>query len=293
MEKWEGKVAIVTGGSLGIGAECCKTLVDYGMIVIAVARTKLKMRHIEKSLENSKGRYIPRVCNLFNEKDIINLFSSIEKEFGAIHVLVNMASTGTMGNLMNDLDYLWDATMELNVVAPALCCKLAIENMQKYNVKGHLINIGGTASYYTSIFPSMHFYSLSKFILRAIGDGLRAEFRANNIDIRVTHIGPGHCKTGAMSRSGLTARAMLNVFEEYGTKTYGMSPEVIPDDSNLNMDGDEIYECDVLPALEKSDVVDYIVQALELPLGAEIMDIIMKPTDRRHSIYETDLYVKS
>lgn len=43
MEKWQGKIAVVTGASLGIGAECCITLAKYGMKVIGIARNMLRM----------------------------------------------------------------------------------------------------------------------------------------------------------------------------------------------------------------------------------------------------------
>lgn len=294
MERWQGKVAIVTGASLGIGAECCRTFVKYGMKVIGIARNKRQLEEVKASIgDDAPGEFYPRKCNLYKEAELVSLFEYAEKEFGAVHVLVNMASMGTMGRLVDDHVFLMEATMEVNVIAPALLCKLAIENMRKYDVKGHIINIGGTASYYTSIFDTMHFYSLSKFVLRAIGDGLRMEFRANNIPIRITHIGPGHCKTGAMTRAGLSGHDMYSGAKYWGIGKYKMTLDDFPEEPALDIWGDEMYELDVLPALEKSDVIDYMVQALALPDTAEVMDIIMKPTDRKHSIYESDFYVKS
>lgn len=106
---------------------------------------------------------------MLDEKDIGKVFQGIEKDFGAIHVVVNMASTGTMDWLLYDSIDTWQDTMEvmhynlikhkklwivfffnfplkLNVIAPAICCKLAIDNMKKYNVEGHIINIGGSVT---------------------------------------------------------------------------------------------------------------------------------------------------
>ncbi|CAD5121674.1 DgyrCDS10162 [Dimorphilus gyrociliatus] len=293
MEKWAGKVAIITGASEGMGNLLSKQLVEHGVIVAGVARTQKKLKAMEKELQGKKGRFHGFQMNLTEDKSIHKAVEEIEKELGPIAILVNMGSTATGTPLIEDSTDAQNWTLEINVVGACLLMKLAIESMRKNNIEGHIINVGGTASYFTSVFDDCHFYSVSKFILRALGDALRMEFRANNIPIRIGHIGPGHVTTGAQTRAGLKTAHMYEGFKEFATEIYEMSPKVLPKKFPFNADGDNIYHNDILPALTMEDVISTILRMLSSPQGAEIMDIIMKPTDRRNNMYETDLYWRS
>lgn len=91
MERWTGKVAVVTGASSGIGEAICKTLVDDGLIVMGLARREDRLQQLLNSLSNGKGSFFYRRCDVRNEKDIVDAFAEVANKFGGVDVLVNNA----------------------------------------------------------------------------------------------------------------------------------------------------------------------------------------------------------
>lgn len=100
MERWVGKVALVTGASSGIGAAIADALARQGLKVIGLARRVEKVEENKKKLGNVKGELIPRKGDVSKEEDINETFQWIKKEFGTIHVLVNNAGISRQGGLL-------------------------------------------------------------------------------------------------------------------------------------------------------------------------------------------------
>lgn len=92
MERWEGKFAVVTGASAGIGAAMVKDLASIGLNVIALARRVEKIQENVKDFPGSYGKVFPRHCDVSNLNDIKATFEWIDSEFGAVHILVNNAA---------------------------------------------------------------------------------------------------------------------------------------------------------------------------------------------------------
>lgn len=92
MERWQGKVALVTGASVGIGAQITKTLAENGMKVIAIARRFEKLQELSDSVN---GKYeikvYPMACDLRKEEDILHVFDWANHVLGGIDVLINNA----------------------------------------------------------------------------------------------------------------------------------------------------------------------------------------------------------
>lgn len=91
MERWEGKVAVVTGATSGIGAAICTELCRAGMIVCGLARRKDKVEQLRASLFGSKGQLNAVECDITNEQSVKQAYSWIEKTLGGIDLLVNNA----------------------------------------------------------------------------------------------------------------------------------------------------------------------------------------------------------
>ena len=91
MNRWIGKVAIVTGASSGIGAEIAEALVREGLKVAGLARRVEKIRQIADKLKGEKGELYPIECDVEKENDILKVFEWIEKRFGGVDVLINNA----------------------------------------------------------------------------------------------------------------------------------------------------------------------------------------------------------
>lgn len=90
MERWIGKVAVVTGASSGIGETIATTLVENGIRVVGLARRLKNLQMIAKCLENAKGTFYPVQCDVTQEKQIIEAFK-FARSLGGVDILVNNA----------------------------------------------------------------------------------------------------------------------------------------------------------------------------------------------------------
>ncbi|RXG54261.1 Dehydrogenase/reductase SDR family member 11 [Armadillidium vulgare] len=163
MERWVGRVALVTGASSGIGAALCESLVRSGMKVVGIARG---VEHIK-------------------EEDIRNVFDTIKKELGGVDICINNAGlTNGKGILNSTVEELHEVS-NVNVIALCLCSQLTILSMRERGVDdGHAVLPRGTK-----------FYAATKFAVRAITEGLRQEMREAKSHIRITSVSPGVVET--------------------------------------------------------------------------------------------------
>lgn len=91
MERWVGRVAVVTGASSGIGASVCTELVKAGMIVCGLARRKDKVEQLRLSLFGAEGQLNAVECDITSEESVKRAYTWIEKTLGGIDLLVNNA----------------------------------------------------------------------------------------------------------------------------------------------------------------------------------------------------------
>lgn len=94
MEKWTGKVAVVTGASAGIGAAIVEDLAKNGIVVIGLARRPQKIEENVKNFPAGYGKVYARACDVSSLESIKETFEWIESEFGAVNILVNNAGIG-------------------------------------------------------------------------------------------------------------------------------------------------------------------------------------------------------
>ena len=92
MERWAGKVAVVTGASVGIGTAVVKKLLSHNLKVIGCARNLEKLQENTKVLNPKEASfYTPVKCDVTKEEDIKNVFKVAQEKFGGVHVLINNA----------------------------------------------------------------------------------------------------------------------------------------------------------------------------------------------------------
>lgn len=91
MDRWVGRVAVVTGASSGIGAAICTELVKAGMIVCGLARRKDKVEQLRLSLFGAEGQLNAVECDITSDQSVKQAFTWIEKTLGGIDLLVNNA----------------------------------------------------------------------------------------------------------------------------------------------------------------------------------------------------------
>lgn len=89
MERWVGKIAIVTGASSGIGEAISKAFAAAGCHVVGLARREDRLNNITEELSGVKGSFSGVKCDVRNEENILNAFKFTEDKFGGVDVLVN------------------------------------------------------------------------------------------------------------------------------------------------------------------------------------------------------------
>ena len=125
MERWEGKVAIVTGASVGIGAAIAKALVEHGLKVIGCARNVQKLEELASTITpKGPGSFKAVQCDVKKEDDVKAVFDIARKEFKGLHILVNNAGLGHAAPLLEGSTEQFRDMMEVNVIGRFLQLKM-------------------------------------------------------------------------------------------------------------------------------------------------------------------------
>ncbi|XP_064618799.1 dehydrogenase/reductase SDR family member 11-like [Lineus longissimus] len=253
MERWVGRVALVTGASSGIGAEMTRTLVKRGMKVVGCDRTIEGIEAIAEELKDEKGSVLPIQCDLRDTEQIAAMFKKIRQtdDFGGVDVCVNNAGVAYPAPLAEGDEEKWRAMLELNVLGLSVVTREAIKSMKARNVDdGHIIHMNSMSGHRVTPMADTHFYSATKYAVTALTEGLRQELRAMKSNIRVTSISPGLVET-----------AFFEVlFDGDQKKIESLYKRVTP--------------------LQPSDVADALLYALSAPARVQVHDILIRPTDQ-------------
>ncbi|XP_063696563.1 farnesol dehydrogenase-like [Culicoides brevitarsis] len=215
MERWQGKVAVVTGASTGIGAATALELVKSGMIVIGMARRLDKVESLKAELpDDMKCKLHSRFIDVTDEESIKMAFNWIEKEFGGVDVIVNNAGTIKAGRFSdaNNSDAV-KTNINTNFTGVVLCTREVLLSLEKRNVDGHIININSVWGHYSptkeEIAPVHNVYSATKFAITGFSETLRQELDYLNRKTKVTSISPGATGTDRL-KTHLPAEKIAN-----------------------------------------------------------------------------------
>lgn len=192
MDRWFGKVAVVTGASSGIGAAITVDLVKAGLIVVGFARRQERVEALREVIPNTAtGKLYAVKCDVTNETDIKNSFAWVHQTLGGVDILVNNAGIIKTMNLVdanntNDLR----ETIDTNILGVVLCTREAFQSMKSRGVDGHIVIINSLAGhiipYFVGVYPSFNIYPATKHAVTAITEVLRQEFQSFNTKIKVT-----------------------------------------------------------------------------------------------------------
>ncbi|RZC36476.1 adh short, KR, and/or NAD binding 10 domain containing protein, partial [Asbolus verrucosus] len=188
MERWEGKIAIVTGASAGIGAATAKILVQKGLKVVGLARRIELIEEMICTLTDAPGELYAVKCDVTNEEEILEAFSWVKENLGPVHILVNNAGTIRPTDLLEGSTEEWRWTFDLNVLAICICTREAVKVMRENEIAGHIINLGSITGKYPICLPTpnLNVYPASKYAVTALTENLRQELRYHKTNIKVT-----------------------------------------------------------------------------------------------------------
>ena len=191
MAKLDGKVAVVTGASSGIGEATAEALAAEGAAVVVAARREDRLTDLVERIRSADGRVLAAVCDVTEESQAHGLISKAQEEFGSVDILVNNAGVMLLSKVGKGLSEEWRQMFDVNVMGLLYATDAAIEVMKRQG-GGHLVNVSSVAGRKVTRDAS-GVYAGSKHAVGAISEGLRQELLEDNI--RVTIVEPGAVET--------------------------------------------------------------------------------------------------
>jgi 3-oxoacyl-[acyl-carrier protein] reductase len=187
----KGKVAIVTGGTKGIGRGIAEALIGEQANVCISARKESEIDEATASLNRlGGGKAIGFTCDVRAHSEVKLLFESVASQLGGLDVLINNAGIGRFAPVEEMSPEDFRAVLETNLFGVFYCCHEAIPLM-KNRGGGYIINISSLAG--ANPHPRMAAYNASKFGLNGFSEALMQEVRHDNI--KVSYIMPGSVNT--------------------------------------------------------------------------------------------------
>lgn len=186
----EGKIALVTGGSRGIGRAIALTFADAGADVAISSRKLPDLEGVAEEIRGKGRKSMALASHIAKVEDSKALVEKVKSEWGRIDILVNNAGTNPYyGPLLDAEEWAWDVTMNVNLKGPFLLSQLVARAMREQG-GGSIINIASIAG----IIPSeLNIYSVTKAGLIMLTKVMAKEW--GQYKIRVNAIAPGVVRT--------------------------------------------------------------------------------------------------
>ena len=246
MAKLDGKVAVVTGASSGIGEATAEALAAEGATVVVAARREDRLEDLVRRIEGNGGQVLSISCDVTNEEQAHALIERAEGELGRVDILVNNAGVMLLSRIDKGLSDQWRQMFDVNVLGLLYTTDAAMETMKRQG-GGHLVNISSVAGRKVTR-DSSGVYAGSKFAVGAISEGLRQELLEDNI--RVTIVEPGAVATE-------------------------LADHITDEDAKESLSG--LLNLEILQA---EDIANAIVYAVTQPERVSVNEILIRPTQQ-------------
>jgi len=251
MERWSGKVALVTGASVGIGAAICEILVKHGVKVVGTARRVNKIKELSEKL-SGPGTLTGIKCDLTKTEDIESMFEQVKSVHGGVDICINNAGYSGGTPLLSVSVEEMRGMLDVNVVALTYLTQLSVNNMRDRNVEeGHVININSMSGHRIPPgIPKTRYYSATKAAVNLLTEGFRQEIRDAKLPIRIGQLCPGLVVTEFwQAMTGCTATEAAALYDNK-------------------------------PTLTAEDMADAVQYMLQTPKHMQIHDIMVRPTEQ-------------
>ncbi|AKG21432.1 SDR family oxidoreductase [Calothrix sp. 336/3] len=243
-EKLQGKVAIVTGASSGIGEATAIALAAEGALVAIAARRTDRLDGVAKHIEGRGGKVLSITTDITDETQVGDLIEKTNAEFGQVDILVNNAGIGVLGAIDTGNPADWRKAIDVNVLG-VLYATHAVLPILKAQKSGHIVNISSVAG--RTARAGVGVYNATKWGVNALSEALRQEVYQDNI--RVTIIEPGLVDT---EFSNLISDPVAKERSEERRKR--------------------------ITPLKSEDIANAIIYALTQPPHVNVNEILIRPT---------------
>ena len=269
MAKLDGKSAVITGGSSGIGRATAEQLAREGASVAVAGRKQAALDEVVGAITAQGGKAFGVALDVRDERDVAGLVDRAVSEFGGLDIIVNNAGVSWPSNIADGQVEQWREMLETNVLALLIGCREAARAMRPKG-SGHIVNVSSVAARNTG--PSGQVYSATKHAVNAISDGLRQEL--HDAGIRVTVVMPGAVLTNF-------GRTMPQAVLDQAAKALGLDPEAegVRHGEYLPAEGVErILRERPGVFLAPNDIANAIVYAAVQPPSVQVDEVLVRPS---------------
>lgn len=245
-QKLDGKVALITGASSGIGEATALALAAEGAKVALAARRAERLQNLEKQITDGGGKALALVTDIADEAQAAEMVHKTNSNFGSVDILVNNAGVMLVSPVEGADTSDWQRMININLLGLMYATHAALPLM-KAQGGGHIVNISSVAG--RVAIPNYAVYNATKFGVGAFSEALRKEVYKDKI--RVTVIEPGGVATEL-------ADQITN--PEFKQRTQ------------------EFYQS--MTALESEDIAAAIAYAVTQPPRVNVNEILIRPTEQ-------------
>ncbi len=247
-ESIDGKVALVTGASSGIGEATAVELAEAGVKVGLVARREDRIDALAEKISSGGGTALAIAADISDEATANDAVKRVSDELGGLDFLINNAGVMLLGPVAGADTGQWRQMIDVNLLGLLYCTHAALPIMGAAG-SGHIVNVSSVAGRTASLGSAV--YNMTKWGVVGFSEGLRQEVLHANV--RVTCVEPGFVETELQGHNEhpMVVDAIEKVTEQIGD------------------------------LLQASDIADAILYAVTRPQHVAINEVLVRPTKQQ------------
>ena len=245
----EGRVAVVTGASSGIGEATALALAGAGASVALGARREDRIEALAERIRDKGGNAVAIAVDVSDEAQVRAFMDGARKQLGGLDVLINNAGVMLLGPVDGADVEEWRRMVDVNLLGLLYCTHAALAPMREGG-GGHVVNLSSVAGRNARAGAAV--YNLTKFGVTAFSEALRQEVLHSNV--RVTCVEPGFVET-----------------ELQGQNT---NPVVLQGVEKMREQIGEVLTAD--------DIADAILYAVTRPAHVNVNEVLIRPTGQQN-----------
>jgi len=263
-EVLQGKTAIVTGASSGIGRAIAERFGGAGAHVFLAGRTVEPLESSKRRIEAGGGQATIVVSDLRDPANVRSLVDGAAGATGRLDIMVNSAGLAYFAPIADAEPNQWREMFEVNVLALLAGCQAAVRAMRACGAEGHIVNISSNAARR----PDSGVYGATKHAVNVISNTLRNELE--NDSIRVVTVMPGAVATNFARNApvGMMARQL---------KEAGVDIEVRPGEHLPDEVLDKVQSAMRQVYGRPEDVADAVFYSVTRPIDVNVQEIVVRP----------------
>jgi len=190
--RFDGKVAVVTGASRGIGRATALAFAREGCnIVVNYERNRDKANEVVAAIRRTNAQAIAAKCDVSIRNEVEIMFQATLDEFGKVDILVNNAAIGIAAPLLETADELWDRTLNVNLKGVFLCTQVAARHMIQRRY-GKIVNVASNSAYGIAVWGETAYAASKAGVMQLTKT---AAFELGKYGINVNCVAPGAIDT--------------------------------------------------------------------------------------------------